>query len=54
MIVATVPAAFAFVGVLLYALSASPKLAEIGRILFFCGLLVALWFLHGEGAVRLP
>jgi Na+/phosphate symporter len=30
------------VGVLMYALSANPKLAEIGRIMFFCGLFVGL------------
>jgi len=28
----------ALVGVLMYALSANPKLVEIGRICFFCGL----------------
>jgi Na+/phosphate symporter len=30
------------VGVLIYALSANPKLVEIGRIMFFAGLLAFL------------
>jgi hypothetical protein len=29
----------ALVGLLMYALSANPKLAEIGRLMFACGLL---------------
>jgi Na+/phosphate symporter len=32
----------ALVGVLMYVLSANPKLQEIGRIMFFCGLLAFL------------
>jgi len=32
----------AIVGVLMYALSTKPKLQEIGRIAFFCGLLTFL------------
>ena len=32
----------ALVGVLMYALLGNPKLAEIGRIAFFCGLLAFL------------
>ena len=32
----------ALVGLLMYALVANPKLAEIGRICFFCGLLAFL------------
>ena len=32
----------ALIGVLMYALSASPKLQEIGRIMFAFGLLVTL------------
>lgn len=34
-------------GALVYALSANPKLQEIGRIMFFCGLFVALWLFGG-------
>jgi Na+/phosphate symporter len=33
----------ALIGVLMYALAANPKLQEIGRIMFFCGLLAFLW-----------
>jgi Na+/phosphate symporter len=36
----------AVVGLLMYALSANPKLQEVGRIMFFCGTLA---FLLGEG-----
>lgn len=32
----------ALIGVLMYALLDAPKLAEIGRIAFFCGLLAFL------------
>ena len=36
------PLLVALVGVLMYALSANPKLGEIGKIMFFCGLFVTL------------
>jgi hypothetical protein len=36
------PLLVALVGVLMYALSANPKLVEIGRIMFFAGLLAFL------------
>jgi Na+/phosphate symporter len=36
------PLLIALVGVLMYALSANPKLQEIGRIMFFSGLLAFL------------
>jgi Na+/phosphate symporter len=52
MLVATIPIIVLIVGVLMYALSANPKLSEIGRIMFFCGLFVALLVLGHEGAVR--
>lgn len=39
----------ALVGVLMYALSANPKLVEIGRISFFCGLLSFLLELGQAG-----
>jgi hypothetical protein len=38
----------ALVGVLMYALSVNPKLQEIGRISFFCGLFVFLLRLSPE------
>jgi hypothetical protein len=52
MILATIPAIFAIVGMLVYALSSNPKVAEIGRIALFCGLLVALFLLGHTGAVK--
>lgn len=39
----------ALVGVLMYALSANPKLVEIGRIAFGCGLLAFLLSLGEAG-----
>lgn len=36
------PLLFALVGLLMYALSANGKLVEVGRIMFFCGLLAFL------------
>jgi hypothetical protein len=44
----------ALVGLLMYALSANPKLAEIGRISFFAGLLAFLIQIapHMVGALR--
>jgi len=38
----------ALIGVLMYALCANPKLQEIGRIMFFCGLLAFLLGSAGE------
>jgi len=37
----------AVLGALLYALAANPKLAELGRIMFFCGLLWTVYMLAG-------
>jgi len=42
----------ALIGVLMYALSANGKLVEIGRIMFFCGLLTFL-FNVGSATVSL-
>lgn len=39
---ALIPALFAVVGVLMYALSSNAKLAEIGRIIFACSFLVLM------------
>ncbi len=39
------------VGLLMYALCANPKLAEIGRILFAVG---ALWLVYSVGSVATP
>lgn len=46
--VIVLPLLVAVVGLLMYALSANPKLVEIGRIMFFAGLLA---FLLGAGPV---
>ena len=37
--IALFPFILAIVGLLIYALAANPKVSEIGRIMFFCGLL---------------
>lgn len=50
--IALVPILAAVVGALLYALTANPKLAELGRITFGCGLLVSL-FVLAQHTVRL-
>lgn len=41
----------AIIGTLMYALSANPKVQEIGRIMLFCGLLAFL-LRFGEEAFR--
>ncbi len=43
MFIAIIPFIIAIVGVLMYALSTNVKLARIGEIMFFCGLLVTLF-----------
>jgi Na+/phosphate symporter len=43
----------ALVGLLMYVLSANPKVSEIGRIMLFCGLLAFLLQASPE-TVRLP
>ena len=48
-IVAYVPVLFMLVGVLMYALCVNPKLAEIGKILFFCGSLALVLGSNGFG-----
>jgi len=44
------PLLIALIGVLMYALCTNPKLQEIGRIMFWTGLLAFL--LHGNDLVR--
>ena len=48
MILALVPALVAVVGALVYALSANPKAAELGRLAFAVGLLWAVYGLAGH------
>jgi Na+/phosphate symporter len=43
-----IPLLAAIIGVLLYALSSNDKIREMGRIAFFCGLLVTLMQLQGH------
>ncbi len=52
MVIAWFPILIAFVGVLLYFISANGKVQEVGRIMFFCGLLVLCFALSRE-VVRL-
>lgn len=62
MIIATIPALVCLAGLLMYVLAGtgSPptsnagKVAELGRIMFFAGLLVALLALGSAGAIRVP
>jgi hypothetical protein len=54
MMLVVTPFAICLVGLLMYALCAAPKLCELGRIMFFCGLWVTLWSLgHAGGVVKL-
>lgn len=46
------PLLVALIGVLMYALSANPKLVEIGRIMFWTGLLAFL-LSFGEHSISL-
>lgn len=52
MLIAIVPLVVAIIGLLVYALSANPKVAELGRLAFACGLLVTLFAMAGH-TVRL-
>lgn len=44
----------ALVGVLMFALCSNPKLSEVGKIAFFCGLLAFLIVFAGKKMVGLP
>lgn len=52
--VVLIPLLFALVGLLMYALAANPKLVEIGKIMFGCGLLVFLLQLGPQWATIFP
>lgn len=52
MLISWVVVLVALVGLLVYMLSANPKAQEVGRIMFFAGLLVACFMLAGR-SVRL-
>jgi len=49
-LISSLPLLLALVGVLLYALSSNPKVTEIGRLMFACGLLVSLYAVAGHTA----
>ncbi len=51
MLILLSPALALILGLLMYVLSANPKLAEIGRILFAVG---ALWLVYSVGSVTSP
>ncbi len=44
------PLLVCLIGLLAYALSSNPKVAELGRLAFACGLLVTLWSWGGVAA----
>lgn len=52
MLVTVAPLAVAVIGLMVYALC-GPKMAEVGRLAFFCGLIVLVFQLAGR-TVRLP
>lgn len=52
--VALISVLVALIGLLMYALSANPKLQEIGRIMFAFGLLAALLQFGGASTSVLP
>lgn len=43
-----IPLLVALIGVLMYALATNPKLNEIGRVVFWTGLLVTLFQVAGD------
>lgn len=53
MVIVLVPVLAAVLGVLIYVLASNPKAAELGRLLSFAGMLVALLVL-AQHVVRLP
>lgn len=46
--IAIVPLLVAIVGILVYALSSNAKLAEVGRAMMWCGILVTVWVMAGR------
>ena len=53
MLIAIIPVVVLILGALVYGLSANPKVQEMGRLAFGCGLLVAL-FGAARAVLRLP
>ncbi len=48
MLIAIVPLLVAVTGALIYALAANPKLSEMGRLAFACGVLALMFALAGK------
>jgi sugar/nucleoside kinase (ribokinase family) len=48
MLIAVIPLLVAVAGALVYALAANPKLAEMGRLAFACGVLALMFALSGK------
>ena len=46
--IAYIPLIFVIIGLLMYALCANPKLAEIGRLVFFAAFLVLMFSVSSE------
>jgi hypothetical protein len=52
MLIATIPLLVAIVGAFVFLAATNPKTAELGKLSFFAGLLVALFLLGHTGAVK--
>lgn len=52
MILETIPVVFMIIGALVYALSGNPKVAEMGKLAYFAGMLVALFGWAHVGGIR--
>ena len=53
MIIAWLAILVCIAGALIYAFASNAKVAEIGRLMFACGLLVALFAAGGKTTVRI-
>lgn len=53
MFIAIIPLVLLIVGLLMYVLSANPKIAEVGRMTFFAGIL-AFAFATAKTVLHLP
>ncbi len=52
MFIALVPLFVAIVGLLMFILASNPKVSEIGKMMFFCGLM-ALMFSSARESIRI-
>lgn len=53
MLIAIIPVIVCLLGLLLYALASNPKVAELGRLAFVCGLFVTV-YVASRQTLRLP